>query len=89
MDWHVSDVGAKARHRPNTTSIARSADMAQVSQLLNGAVWNVAGKLVQFALSLVTLGVIARFVPEVGLTGATQDINPSRPGNVQQRRNTM
>lgn len=36
--------------------------MAQVSQLLNGAVWNVAGKLVQFALSLVTLGVIARFV---------------------------
>ena len=36
--------------------------MAQFGRLFSGAIWNVAGKLVQFALSLVALGVIARFI---------------------------
>ena len=36
--------------------------MAQFGHLLSGAAWSISGKIVQLALSLVALGIIARLV---------------------------
>jgi O-antigen/teichoic acid export membrane protein len=36
--------------------------MSQIGHLFGGAVWNISGKLFQFALSLIALSVIARFI---------------------------